>query len=129
MAAAHIGLGARPARACYRPKEGVPMNRFASILLAGAFLAGSAGMAFAATPSPAPATPAPHAMARHAAGNGGTALGNRMTQALNLLEAKGYGDFTNFTAEGGNFTATVDQNGQHFAVLVNPDSGQVARQG
>jgi hypothetical protein len=129
MATPHIGLGAPLMRACYRPKEGVPMNRLASILLAGAFLAGSAGMAFAATPSPAPATPAPHAMAHRAPAKGGTSAGNRMTQALNLLEAKGYGDFTNFKADGSNFTATVAQNGQHFAVLVNPDSGQVTRQG
>ncbi|MGA3305690.1 MAG: hypothetical protein ABSC26_06740 [Stellaceae bacterium] len=53
--------------------------------------------------------------------------GQRETQALNLLEAQGYGNFTDFRAEGANFAATVsDPNGQ-YTVLVNPDNGQVIR--
>jgi len=55
------------------------------------------------------------------------ASGQRETQALNLLEAQGYGNFTDFRSEGANFTATVsDPNGQ-YTVMVNPDNGQVIR--
>jgi hypothetical protein len=107
------------------------MNRLASILLAGAFLAGGAGMASAAG-APAPATPAAapmtHATAPQAAPRG-TSLGNRMTQALNLLEAKGYADFSNFKQDGNNFAATVKQNGESFGVVIDPESGQITRQG
>jgi hypothetical protein len=82
------------------------MVRFSSALLAGALLAASAGMAFAADSG-----------------------ANRMTEALNLLEAQGYGSFSNFKADGANYQATVTQNGQSFTVTINPDSGQVTRQG
>ena len=85
------------------------MKSLASTLLAGAFLAASTGLALAA------------------GGSAGDAA--RMTQALNLLEAQGYGSFSNFKADGANFQATVDQNGQSFSVLINPDSGQISRQG
>ena len=63
------------------------MTRIASLLLAGALLAASGGLALAA-------------------GNAA-----RMTQALNLLEAQGYGNFSNFEQDGANFEATVKQNG------------------
>lgn len=53
------------------------MNRLAFPLLAGAFLAASAGLALAAV-QPMQATPA-----------AGGSAGGRMTAALNLLEAKG----------------------------------------
>jgi len=53
----------------------------------------------------------------------------RMTDALNLLEAKGYGDFTGFRADGKDYAASVSQDGHRFTVLVDPDSGQVTRQG
>jgi len=82
------------------------MSRFSSALLAGAFLAASAGLALAADSG-----------------------ANRMTQALNLLEAQGYGSFSNFKADGANYQATVTQDGQSFTVVINPDSGQVTRQG
>jgi hypothetical protein len=93
------------------------MNRLASTLLAGAFLVASAGLALAAGQpgSTAPAASRP--------------AGDRMTAALNLLEAKGYGDFSNFKADGGNFAASVKQNGQSFGVVINPDSGQITRRG
>lgn len=82
------------------------MTRLASALIAGAFLAASAGMALAATGDAA-----------------------RMTEALNLLEAQGYGSFSNFKADGVNFAATVSQDGRSFTVLIIPDSGQIIRQG
>lgn len=82
------------------------MTRFSSALLAGALLVATAGMAFAADSG-----------------------ANRMTDALNLLEAQGYGSFSNFKADGANYEATVTQNGQSFTVVINPDSGQITRQG
>jgi Peptidase propeptide and YPEB domain len=90
-----------------RPMTGeTAMNRIASLLLAGAVLAASGGLALAAPGSAA-----------------------RTTQALNLLEAKGYGSFSNFKQDGADFEATVKQNGQSFTVTVNPDTGQITRQG
>jgi hypothetical protein len=93
------------------------MNRLAATLLAGACLASSAGLALAAG-QPMSAKPA-----------AGRSAGDRMTAALNLLEAKGYGDFSNFKADGNNFAATVKQNGKSFGVVIEPDSGQITRQG
>ena len=52
-----------------------------------------------------------------------------MTHALNLLEAKGYGDFRDFKQDGTNFAATVTQNGQSFGVVIDPDNNQITRQG
>jgi len=51
--------------------------------------------------------------------------GDRMTKALNLLEAKGDASFTNFRADGNAYRATVSQNGRSFDVRVDPMSGQV----
>ncbi|HUC67122.1 MAG TPA: hypothetical protein VMA53_16905 [Stellaceae bacterium] len=102
------------------------MSRLASPLLAAAVLAASAGMAFAAN---APAAAQPPAAAHHPRPIESRAFGDRMTAALNLLEAKGYGAFSDFKQNGNDFAATVTENGQHFAVTVDPDSGQVTRQG
>jgi len=52
----------------------------------------------------------------------------RMTHALNLLEAKGYGDFSNFRADGKNFDATVTQNGKAVNVVIDPDANQIMQQ-
>ena len=52
----------------------------------------------------------------------------RMTEALNILEAKGYGDFKDFHAKGGSFTATVTKNGKAFAVTIDPQSDTVTTQ-
>jgi hypothetical protein len=53
----------------------------------------------------------------------------RMTSALNLLEAKGYGSFNNFKRDGKDFTATVMKNGQSQTLRIDPDSGQITNQG
>jgi hypothetical protein len=53
--------------------------------------------------------------------------GQRETQALNLLEAQGYGNFTDFRSEGANFTAIVSDPNGRYTVTVNPDNGQVTR--
>ncbi len=115
------------------------MNRLASPLLAAAFLAASTGMALAANapaasqpPASSTAAPAPQAMHHKpmaARAGQSNAVGDRMTAALNLLEAKGYGGFSDFKRNGKDFTASVSQNGQHFTVTVDPDSGQITRQG
>ena len=106
------------------------MIRLASPLLTAAVLAASAGMAFAAN---APAAAQPPAAAHHtpmvARPAQSNAVGDRMTAALNLLEAKGYGGFSDFKPSGKDFAATANENGRHFTVTVDPDSGQVTRQG
>lgn len=83
------------------------------LLLSGAILA--AGPAFAATSTAGWGQPNPPA--------------SRATAALNMLEAQGDGQFTNFTASGRDFTADVTKNGQVEHVLVNPDTHQIAPAG
>lgn len=53
----------------------------------------------------------------------------RITKALNLLEANGYGDFKNFQPDGQNYVADVMSGGQQMKVAVDPSSGQVTRAG
>lgn len=55
--------------------------------------------------------------------------GDRMTTALNLLEAKGYDSFTGFKTDGNHYVAMVTKGTHRFGVSVNPDSGRVTRQG
>lgn len=52
--------------------------------------------------------------------NWNPAQGKRATQALNLLEAKGYGDFKDFKADGNTFEAKVQQQGKTMTVVVDP---------
>lgn len=55
-----------------------------------------------------------------------TPMAHRMTQALNILEARGDGAFSNFHATTGNdFAAQVTEHGQQVAVRVDPATGQV----
>jgi hypothetical protein len=110
------------------------MTRLASAALAGVFFVASGGIALAANDAPiiplAPAnsavpggkaTPArPRVLAPGAE--------QRITYALNLLEAKGYGDFSDFRQDGKNFTATVSQDGKRFTVMIDPDSRRITRQ-
>ena len=60
---------------------------------------------------------------------GQMSTGHRMTKALNLLEAKGYGSFNNFKRDGKDFTASVMKNGQSQTLRIDPDSGQITNQG
>lgn len=54
--------------------------------------------------------------------------GHRMTKALNLLEANGYGGFSNFKADGkGGFKATVTRDGHDVTVHIDPDTGKVTQ--
>jgi hypothetical protein len=54
--------------------------------------------------------------------------GGRATTALNVLEAQGYANFTDFRPDGSMFTALVNDGGQRFRVVINPDTGQISRQ-
>lgn len=54
--------------------------------------------------------------------------GARATAALNVLEAQGYADFSEFRPEDGMYTAMVRDGGQRFRVVINPDTGQISRQ-
>lgn len=93
--------------------------------VAAALMVSSA--AFAAGPAPvANSTVAPlsgqmHPQAMHQGPENGA------TQALNLLEANGYGDFTNFHRTGRDYAATVSQNGTTFPVTIDPETGQITR--
>jgi hypothetical protein len=51
------------------------------------------------------------------------------TRALNLLEAKGYGDYRNFRPEGGGFAADVNRGGRTETLMVNPDTDSVTPRG
>ena len=126
------------------------MNSLVPSLFATSFFAATAGMAVAANsnqppapaaaPSPAPAAastaqaaPAhkahPKAMAAAKREDRADPKEARITNALNLLEANGYGAFSDFKPDGRNFDATVTANGQHFAVSVDPDTNQITRKG
>jgi len=115
------------------------MNRLASAALAGAFFAAMGGIAFAAdppagAPSTAPAPSAKSAALTAASPQGARGADNgpaaqRMTHALNLLEAKGYGDFRNFKPDGKDFEATVTRAGKQASIHVDPDTDQVTVQG
>ncbi len=59
-------------------------------------------------------------------GMGDNPAGRRATDALNLLEAKGYPDFAEFGPEGANFSASVpDSNGNRVKITINPDTGEI----
>lgn len=51
--------------------------------------------------------------------------GNRATHALNMLEANGFTQFSNFQAAGRLFTANVVKGGQPMVVTVNPDTNRI----
>jgi hypothetical protein len=98
-----------------------------SAALAGTFFAATGGVALAAnTPGGAANSPTNAPAAR---GADASPSAVRITHALNLLEAQGYGDFRNFRQDGKNFDATVTRNGKQMSVQVDPDSNQVTVQG
>jgi len=51
------------------------------------------------------------------------------TTALNLLEQKGYRDFSSFHRTGRNYEINANRNGKSVTVLVNPDTKSVKTQG
>jgi hypothetical protein len=52
-------------------------------------------------------------------------MGDRMTEALNLLSADGYFNIQSLTPQGDQFLANATQNGRNVSVLVDPQSGKV----
>jgi hypothetical protein len=50
---------------------------------------------------------------------------NRYTEALNMLEAKGYPNFSNFHRSGGVFQAQVMSKGKTTTVTIDPDRGLI----
>jgi len=98
------------------------------IALTMAALTLSAGAAFAASPAQPAATAAPSHKTHVAAAMRNDRAAERMTKALNLLEAKGYGSFSDFKPDGKDYAATVTQAGHSMTVRVDPDSGQVTTQ-
>ena len=89
------------------------MNQISALAIAALF-AGTA----AAAPAHAAMSP------KDSVGGDGT----RDTKALNMLEAQGYTDFSNFRPDGKNFAADVTQGGKSRAVTIDPDSGTITPQ-
>lgn len=54
---------------------------------------------------------------------------DRATTALNLLEEKGYRDFSSLRPVGRNYEINANQNGKSVTVVVNPDTRTVRTQG
>jgi len=52
-------------------------------------------------------------------------MGDRMTEALNLLSSDGYFNIQSLTPQGDQFIANATQNGRNVSVLVDPQSGKV----
>jgi len=82
----------------------------------------------------AAATWSGHADSAQSKSTGDTPEARRATDALNILEAKGYcsgisenslSAFTDFAPQGENFVAHVSQNGRSFTAVVNPSTGEV----
>lgn len=54
---------------------------------------------------------------------------DRATTALNLLEERGYRDFSTLRPMGRNYEISANQNGRRVTVVVNPDAKTVRTQG
>ncbi|HZS84672.1 MAG TPA: hypothetical protein VFA50_17485 [Stellaceae bacterium] len=101
------------------------MNRIGLTAISAAFLIGAVGSAMAAGTTSASGNSAPATMMQHRADRYRDTAGDRYTQALNLLEAKGYTGIENFAAKGQGFTAYAWHNGKRVAVSVDPTTGQI----
>ncbi len=92
-------------------------GRSVIIGLVGALLAGGGGVAFATQVGTQSRTD----------WRSPDQQGLRATAALNLLEAKGDGQFSNFSRSGRDFTAVVTKEGKTMQVLIKPDSRQIVQ--
>jgi hypothetical protein len=88
-------------------------GKFLTIVVAGALVAGAAGVALAQS-SGRTLPPGQR--------------GLRATHALNMLEHQGYTQIADFSRAGKNFTADVTKNGKTFEVLVDQSTGQIQPQ-
>ncbi len=50
-----------------------------------------------------------------------------ITDSLNLLQSRGFGDYRDFRAVGGHYEATVDDNGKPTTVIIDPAAGTLKR--
>jgi len=50
-----------------------------------------------------------------------------ITDSLNLLQSRGFGDYRDFRRVGDHFEATVDDNGKPTTVIVDPVAGTLKR--
>jgi hypothetical protein len=93
------------------------MRRLTVMALAAVLVGSSGGIALAAT------TPSTDIHGSY--GPTRAHHGSRDTEALNLLEAHGFGDFKDFHPVGQNFQATATVKGKQVTVMVNPDARTV----
>ena len=123
-----------------------------ALMLSAAVLLASAGLAFAQTYSQPPQTPAGPTSPQPGASGTKQAqsqtprtskhrvMASRRyqeraterdpaTTALNLLEEKGYRDFSSFHRSGRDYEITANRNGKSVNVMVNPETRTVRTQG
>ena len=91
---------------------------FAIIGLAGAMIVGSTGATLAASGG----------QLRTVDYQRNDPQGMRATHALNLLEAQGFGQFSNFRRDGDIFSANVTKNGRTTTVLIDPSTNRIQRE-
>jgi hypothetical protein len=90
------------------------MARLTGIAAAGAIVFGGCGIAFAQSSDQlSPNWNAPDIQ------------GMRATQALNMLAAQGYGQFSHFRRAGDNFTVDVTKDNRTLQVVIDPDTNQI----
>jgi hypothetical protein len=94
------------------------------LLAAAATLAGG-GVAVANPAYPNLAYPSPDAATPAFAIPPWRQEGAAATNALNMLEAQGYGQFSHFRARGMNFTADVRKDGLTMRVTIDPRTDQI----
>jgi hypothetical protein len=88
-------------------------GKLLAVVVAGALVAGSAGVA----------------VAQYGTGQQETRQAKlRAADACALLVRDSYRRFTDFTPDGENFTADVLKNGKVFEVLIDPGTGKVQPQ-
>jgi hypothetical protein len=112
----------------------VPVALAASLAFSGAAFAANTAPpagnpAVAPTPAMSKAKPIQHHLMVKKAAYQAQENANRETQALNLIEARGYGPIRSFRNDGKLYDATVMQNGKAISLQVDPDNGRVTHQG
>ncbi|MBV8166122.1 MAG: hypothetical protein JO021_04965 [Alphaproteobacteria bacterium] len=83
------------------------------------------GATMALAQSQPQSTTANQPMRHHAAQRDVYRAGDRDTQALNLLEAKGYTGIQQFHPVGKDFEAMLTKDGKQMAVTIDPDAGTI----
>jgi len=82
-----------------------------------------------AIPAPPAFAPPPPPTAVSTPGGHTDMIDGRATQALNLLEAQGFDNYTDFHAAGDFYVATVTSRGQTFPVTIDVVNGRITRGG